>query len=103
MEDQQADARTVLQLAAVATTDADDESLAERISHAFTWMLALSPADQEACAHDLVSAARASLTTDQPHLAIAELRSWKETATALAAGLGSADLEWLDDETTESP
>lgn len=99
MEDQQVDDRTVLQLAA---TGAGDESLAERMSNAFPWMLALSPADRTACAQDLVDAARDSLTTDHPHLAIAELRSWRETATALAAGLGSADLEWLDDETAES-
>lgn len=106
MEDQQVDARAVLQLAAAAAEAAvagvAAESLAERMSNVFPWMLALSPADQNACAQDLVDAARDSLTTDQPHLVIAELRSWKETATALAAGLGSADLEWLDDEAAES-
>lgn len=47
-------------------------------------MLALSPADRESCAQDLVDAARSSFSTDQPHLAIAELTSWKETATAVA-------------------
>jgi hypothetical protein len=31
---------------------------------------------------------------------IAELVSWRETASALAAGLGSANLDWLDDEET---
>lgn len=45
---------------------------------------------------DLVDAARASFSTNQPHLAVAELASWKETAAALAAGLGHVDLEWLD-------
>lgn len=79
-------------------------SLAERMTKSFPWMLALSPADREACAQDLVDAARASLSTHQPNLAIAELTSWKETATAIAAGLGSGDLEWLDeDETVERP
>lgn len=63
----------------------------------FPWMLALSPADRESCAQELVDAARASFATDQPHLAIAELTSWKETAAAIAAGLGNTDLEWLDD------
>nr|WP_235174408.1 hypothetical protein [Tomitella biformata] len=67
-------------------------------------MLALSPVDRESCAQGLVDAARASFSTDQPHLALAELTSWKETATAVAAGLGSADLEWLDeDETVARP
>lgn len=74
------------------------------MARAFPWMLALSPADRRTCAQELVDAARASFSTDQPHLAIAELTSWKETATAVAAGLGSADLEWLgDDETVERP
>ncbi|MGO1456860.1 MAG: prevent-host-death protein, partial [Corynebacterium casei] len=44
---------------------------------------------------------RASFATEQPHLAISELTSWKETATAVAAGLGSADLEWLDADETK--
>ncbi|MDT0457439.1 prevent-host-death protein [Streptomyces sp. DSM 41527] len=93
--------------AQLITVTLDDRgSLAERMSKAFSWMLALSPADRESCAQDLVDAARASFSTDQPHLAIAELTSWKETATAVAAGLssGSAGLEWLDDdETVERP
>jgi hypothetical protein len=73
---------------------------------AATMRLRLAGADRESCAQDLVDAARASFSTDQPHLAIAELTSWKETATAVAAGLssGSAGLEWLDDdETVERP
>ncbi|MFE3325449.1 hypothetical protein [Streptomyces sp. NPDC059176] len=47
-----------------------------------------------------------SFSTDQPHLAVAELTSWRETATAVAAGLssGSAGLEWPDDdEAVERP
>ena len=83
----------------------DEGPLAVRMARAFPWMLALSPADQATCAQDLMDAARASFATDQPHLAIAELLSWQETATAIAAGLGgTADLEWLDaDETVERP
>ncbi|MGW0251744.1 prevent-host-death protein [Nocardia goodfellowii] len=88
----------------ITVTLDDNGSLAERMAKAFPWMLALSTTDRETCAQDLVDAARASFSTDQPHLAIAELTSWKETATAIAAGLGSADLEWLDeDETAERP
>lgn len=67
-------------------------------------MLALSPTDREACAQELIDAARASSSTDQPHLAIAELTSWRETATAVAAGLGRTDLDWLNDaESVERP
>lgn len=73
------------------------------MSKAFPWMLALSPTDRSP-APGTSSTPRASFSTDQPHLAIAELTSWKETATAVAAGLGRSDLEWLDeDETVERP
>ncbi|WP_024873636.1 prevent-host-death protein [Saccharomonospora piscinae] len=88
----------------ITVTLDDNGPFAERMSRVFPWMLALSPADREACAQDLVNAARASFSTGQPHLAIAELTSWKETATAIAAGLGSAEAEWLDDgETVKRP
>lgn len=80
----------------ITVTLEDGGTLAERMSKPFPWMLALSPADRATCAQELVDAARASFATDQPHLAIAELTSWKETAAAIAAGLRSVDLEWLD-------
>ncbi|WP_424327385.1 prevent-host-death protein [Gordonia sp. (in: high G+C Gram-positive bacteria)] len=85
---------------------ADNGPLADRMANAFPWMLALSVKDRETCAQDLVDAARASFFTDQPHRVLAELTSWRETATALAAGLGQADVEWLDDDvaaTVERP
>lgn len=90
MSQREADARaTLLQFAAdLITVTLDDEgTLATRMSDRFPWMLALSARDREACARDLVDAARASFSTGQPHLAIAELTSWRETATAIAAGL----------------
>jgi len=74
----------------------DDGPLVERMSKAFPWMLALSREDRVTCAQDLVDAARASFSTDQHHLVLAELTSWKETATAIAAGLGLGETEWLD-------
>ncbi|MCE5292048.1 MAG: prevent-host-death protein [Nocardiaceae bacterium] len=105
MSKREAEARArLLNFAAQLITVTLDESgpLAERMSKAFPWMLALSPTDRESCAQDLVDAARASFSTDQAHLAIAELTSWKETAVAVAAGLGSADVEWLDDDAGEA-
>ncbi|MFC3963037.1 hypothetical protein [Nocardia jiangsuensis] len=82
----------------IAVVRDDRSSLAE----AYPWMLALSPADREACAQDLVNAAR--MSTDQPHPAMAELISWKETATAVAAGLGTIDPAWLgEDAPVERP
>lgn len=93
-------ARTnLLELAAqlVAVSTSTDGTLVTRMIDRFPWMLALSPADQQACANDILSAARASFATNQPHLAIAELTAWRETATAIAAGLGQEPVEWLDD------
>lgn len=107
MSQREADGRArLLDFAAhlfTVTIDSDGP-FAERLARAFPWMFALSPADREACAQDLLDAARASFSTEQPHLVLSELTSWKETAAAVAAGLGSADLQWLDDdETVERP
>ncbi|MCS5732898.1 prevent-host-death protein [Herbiconiux daphne] len=84
------------QLIAVAIDDRG--SLAERMANAYPWMLALGQADRVRCAADLVDAARASFATGQAHLIAAELTSWRETATALAAGLVDSPVDWLGDE-----
>lgn len=98
MSQREAESRSrMLQFAAqLIGVAVDDGPLAERMSKAFPWMLALSLEDRVTCAQDLVDAARASFSTDQPHLVLAELTSWKETATAIAAGLGRGEPEWLD-------
>jgi hypothetical protein len=96
----------LLELAAqlIAVTTSTEGTLATRMSDRFPWMLALSEADREACSANIVAAARASLATNEPHLAVAELAAWRETATAIAAGLGKETVEWLDDaETVERP
>lgn len=93
-------ARTaLLELAAqlVVVSTNTDGTLVTRMIDRFPWMLALSTADQQTCANDILTAARASFATNQPHLAIAELTAWRETATAVAAGLGHEPVEWLDD------
>ena len=93
-------ARTdLLELAAqlVAVSTSTDGTLVTRMIDRFPWMLALSPADRDTCANDILSAARASFATNQPHLAIAELTAWRETATVIAAGLSQEPVEWLDD------
>jgi dsDNA-binding SOS-regulon protein len=99
MSKREADARAeLLQLASTLIGVATDTrgTLAERMSDALPWMLALKPEDRESCASDLLNAARASFSTGQAHLAVAELNSWLETATAIAAGLSSAPVDWLD-------
>lgn len=101
MSKREASARdNLLQLAATLIGVATDTrgTLAERMSDAMPWMLALSPEDRVTCASALLEAARASFSTGQPHLAVAEMTSWQETATAVAAGLGAAPVEWLDTE-----
>ncbi|NJI60401.1 prevent-host-death protein [Microbacterium oxydans] len=107
MSQREADARAaLLQFAAdLITVTLDEEgTLASRMADRFPWMLALSDTDQATCARDLVDAARASFATGQPHRAIAELTSWRETATAIAAGLSARPAEWLDhDELIERP
>lgn len=100
MSQRDADARTeLLHIAATLITVAlEDGPLAERMSSRYPWMYALSIEDREECAQDLIDAARASFSTHQPHLAITKLTSWRETATAIAAGLGSRPVEWLDED-----
>ncbi|CCE74103.1 hypothetical protein [Clavibacter nebraskensis] len=98
MSQSAADANSqLLQFAAdLITVTLDDEgSLSSRMAQRFPWMLALSATDRETCSRELVDAARASFSTGQPHLAIAELTSWRESATAIAAGLASSPVEWL--------
>ncbi|MBS3182403.1 prevent-host-death protein [Leucobacter manosquensis] len=92
--------RTLFEFAAtlIAVTTDDRGTLAERMSDRFPWMLALSQVDQAACAAELVAAARASFATEQPHLVAAALTSWKETAEAVAAGLGVQPMEWFDED-----
>lgn len=106
MSQREADARTeLLKLAAdlVAITR-EDGPLEVRMANRFPWMLALSLEGRAECARDLVDASLASFSTGQAYLALAELTSWRETATAIAAGLGAQPVDWLDeDETVERP
>jgi hypothetical protein len=100
MSQREAESRNrMLQFAAqlIGVAVDDNGPLAERMARAFPWMLALAPEDRTICARDLVDAARASFSTDQPYLVLAELTSWTETATAIAAGLNRGEPQWWDD------
>jgi dsDNA-binding SOS-regulon protein len=101
MSQREADARAeLLDIAgALITATLEDGPLTERMASRYPWMYALSAQDRKECARDLVDAARASFSTQQPHLAIAQLTGWRETATAIAAGLGSQPVEWLEEDT----
>lgn len=100
MSQREADARAELLSIAgtLITVTLEDGPLTERMASRYPWMYALSAQDREQCARDLIDAARASFSTQQPHLAIAQLTSWRETATAIAAGLGSQPVEWLGED-----
>lgn len=100
MSRREADARAeLLSMAAMLVTVAiDDGPLAERMASRYPWMYALSAEDREQRTREVFDAARASFSTQQPHLAITQLTSWRETATAIAAGLGEHPVEWLDDD-----
>lgn len=100
MTEREAEANRVLvelaaQLVAVSTDDRG--TLADRMANQFPWMYALSEADRDQCAKQLVDSARASFATGQVQLAILELTAWRETATAIAEGLNSVPLEWIDE------
>ena len=101
MSEREANARNELlalaaQLIGVATTN--DGSLTSFMADHYPWMLALTPADQEECARDVLDSARASFASGQPHLAVSTLTSWRDTATAIAAGLGDKPVECLADD-----
>lgn len=100
MSQREADARAeLLHIAAtLISVTLEDGPLTERMADRYPWMYALGEQDRRQCASDLIDAARASFSTQQPHLAIAKLTSWRETATAIAAGLGSQPVEWLDED-----
>lgn len=100
MSQREADARAeLLQLAAqLITVTLEDGPWENRMENRFPWMLAFSPGGRARCARALVDAARASFATGHPHLALAELTSWRETAAAITAGLGAQPVEWLDDD-----
>lgn len=88
------------QLIAVSTSSGG--TLTERMSDRFPWMLALNVDDRELCSTEILAAARASFATKQPHLALAEMTAWKETAIAVAAGLSNSSVDWLEEDSAES-
>lgn len=99
MSEREDAARTsLLELAAqlIAIATGSEGTLTERMASHYPWMLALNHEDQEQCADDILRAARASFSTHQAHLAIAELNAWKETAVSVAAGLGAGAVDWFD-------
>ena len=99
MTKREADASTALnEFAAqlLGITAHSPRDLADKVSQLYPWMLALSQADQEQCAVDLLQATRTALATAQPGRVISELLSWRETARALNDGLQVSSDDWLE-------
>ena len=99
MSEQDDNAREeLLRLAAelIAVAVDDQGTLVERMSHRFSWMLALDEKDRAACTADLIRAARASFSTGARPLLLSTLDSWRETAEAIALGLDKVPVDWLD-------
>lgn len=80
----------------IAVTTSSDGNLENRMADLFPWMHALDANDKSTCTREIINAARASFSTGKAHLAISELNSWKETATAIAEGLDKAPVDWLE-------
>lgn len=88
----------LLRLAAefIALAVGGEGTMVERMSHRFSWMLALDEAGQAACTADLIRSARVSFSTGAPPLLLGTLDSWKGTAEAIALGLDKVPVDWLD-------
>lgn len=79
-----------------SATLGEEKDFASRLVDQFPWMLALEPKSRALFADEIVAAVRTSLSTGEPYLALSTFESWKETATAISAGLKGAD-DWLDE------
>lgn len=80
----------------IAVTTSSNGNLENRMADLFPWMHALDANDKSICTKEIIDAARASFATGKAHLVISELNSWRETATAIAEGLGKAPVDWLE-------
>lgn len=99
MTENEANAKTeLLNFAAqlIAVTTDDRGTLVDRMMAHFPWIYALSEHERLQCTQELIQAARASFSTNQPHLVAMEFVSWKETAENYAAGIVPQAEDWLD-------
>lgn len=88
----------VLRLAAQLIAVSLDESgtLVDRLSIPFPWIKLLSARDQQQCAMEIVATARGAFDVNQPGRILTEIAAWRNTAEAVAAGLGNERLDWLE-------
>ena len=81
----------------IVTAALDAPSLEAGLAQAYPWISALILEDRELCSAELVAAARAALSKGRPVLALGALNSWRDSAEAIAAGLGADPVEWLEE------
>ncbi len=75
----------------------DRGTLVERMIDRFPWIGVFKPEGQEECVHALINAARTAFATNSPRVAMMTLIPWRETASAIAEGLGDEPVDWLDE------
>jgi hypothetical protein len=79
----------------VSATLGKGNDFESRLADQLPWMMALTRDGQARFADELLAAVRASLATSEPYLALSTFESWKETATAISAGLKAAE-DWIE-------
>ena len=75
----------------------DRGSLVDRMIDRFPWISTFKPDGQEECVNALIDAARTAFATNSPRVAMMTLIPWRETAFAIAEGLGDEPVDWLDE------
>ena len=78
----------------------DNGTLEDRLAHPFPWIKILSVQDQRTCARDIIDAARGAFVVNQPGRILTEIKTWQNTAEAVAAGWGQDEPEWLREPVT---
>ena len=75
----------------------DRGTLVERMIDRFPWIGVFTPEGQEECVNALIDAARTAFATNSPRVAMMTLIPWRETAFAIAEGLGDEPVDGLDE------
>lgn len=74
----------------------DDEPLTRGLSRHYPWIAVLDPDEQRACVDEIVAAARAAFSLRESRHLLTVIASWRSTAEAIAGGVRSTDVTWLD-------
>ncbi|TFD49610.1 hypothetical protein E3T55_11060 [Cryobacterium frigoriphilum] len=78
----------------------DNGTLEDRLARPFPWIKLLSVQDQRTCARDIIDTARGAFVVNQLGRIVTEIKAWRNTAEAVAAGWGQDEAEWLREPVT---